>query len=59
RELIRVLRHEIDAKDQPIVSKDRQIEQLHLFLQQAMRAPSLPGQNWDSGPSTVDSMLDE
>jgi hypothetical protein len=61
REWMDALRHETGAKNRPLVSKDRKIERLHLLLQQAMYAPSPPGQNRSSnlGPPTVDSILDE
>ena len=51
RELVEVLRHEIESKDQQLNSKDRQIEQLHILLQQANSSPMPPGQlpSWDPG----------
>ena len=35
RELVDVLRHEIDTRDRQLEAKDGQIEQLHLLLKQA------------------------
>ncbi len=45
RELVDVLRHEIETRDRQLESKDRQIEQLHGLLQQAQAVPPSPGQS--------------
>ena len=52
RELLDVLRHEIDANDRTHESKGRQVEMLHVLLQQTLSGPSPPGQHrtWNSGP---------
>lgn len=44
RELVEVLRHEIEAKDRQLDSQNCQIEQLHALLQQAQPSPMPPGQ---------------
>ena len=51
RELGEVLRHEIEARDRQLDSQNRQIEQLHVLLQQAQSSPLPPGQlpSWDPG----------
>ncbi len=60
RELVDVLRHEIDTGDRHLDSKDRQIEQLHGLLQQAQSSAPSPGQKrtWNPGAPTPPAGLD-
>jgi hypothetical protein len=59
RELMVVLRQEIDARDRQLETKDRQIEQLHVLLQQTQYVSSPLGQDrtWNSGLSALDAGL--
>ena len=40
RELVGALRRQVEAQTEQLIAKDRQIEQLHVLLQQTTQSPS-------------------